>query len=67
LAGLSAGVTVERDVVFVDDVVLSSAGVAAGIEAAFHLVEELCGRAVADETARYIEYNRARAGLRVSR
>ncbi len=61
LAGLTAGVKVERDVPFVDDGVLTSAGVAAGIEAAFHLVEELCGRAVADETARYIEYHRTRS------
>ncbi|HEX9736690.1 MAG TPA: hypothetical protein VGG06_32390 [Thermoanaerobaculia bacterium] len=36
--------------------VVTSAGVAAGIDMAFHLVETLCGREVADETARYIDY-----------
>jgi transcriptional regulator GlxA family with amidase domain len=35
-------------------------GVAAGIDMAFTIVERLCGREVADETARYLEYPRAR-------
>jgi hypothetical protein len=34
--------------------------VAAGIDMAFAVVEQVCGRAVADETAHYIEYPRAR-------
>lgn len=50
--------TVERGVRWVDDGILTSAGVAAGIDMAFHLVETLCGSDVADETARYIEYPR---------
>lgn len=37
---------------------VTSAGVASGIDMAFHLVETLCGREVADETAKYIEYRR---------
>ena len=38
--------------------VLTSAGVASGMDLALHVVETLFGRAVADETARYIEYRR---------
>jgi transcriptional regulator GlxA family with amidase domain len=41
-----------------DGKLVTSAGVASGIDMAFHLVEALCGREVADETARYIEYRR---------
>lgn len=41
-----------------DGRLVTSAGVASGIDMAFHLVETLCGREVADETARYIEYRR---------
>jgi transcriptional regulator GlxA family with amidase domain len=53
-------VTVERGARWVEDGVITSAGVAAGIDVALHLVESRCGRAVADETARYIEYPRER-------
>jgi transcriptional regulator GlxA family with amidase domain len=38
--------------------VVASAGVAAGIDMAFQVVEMLCGKAIADETAAYIEYPR---------
>ncbi len=58
LEDLDAGVTVERTLRWVDDGIVTSAGVAAGIDMAFHVVERLCGQAVADETARYIEYPR---------
>lgn len=51
-------VSVERGTRYVDDGVVTSAGVAAGIDMAFWVVEKLCGREVADETARYIEYPR---------
>jgi len=37
---------------------ISSAGVAAGIDMAFYVVERLCGREIADETAHYIDYPR---------
>lgn len=47
---------VVRDVRFVDDGVITSAGVSAGIDMAFHVVERRCGRVVAEETARYIDY-----------
>lgn len=41
-----------------DGRLVTSAGVASGIDMAFHLVETQCGREVADETAKYIEYRR---------
>jgi len=56
LAALSPAITVLRDRRWVDDGVVTSAGVAAGIDMAFHLVARLCGEAVAEETARYIDY-----------
>jgi transcriptional regulator GlxA family with amidase domain len=58
LASLDPTLTVERDLRVVDDGIVSSAGVSAGIDMAFFVVESLYGRDVADETARYIEYPR---------
>jgi transcriptional regulator GlxA family with amidase domain len=58
LDSLGAGVTVERASRVVDDGVITSAGVASGMDMAFYIVETLFGREVADETARYIEYRR---------
>jgi len=58
LESLASGATVERELRVVDDGVISSAGVAAGIDMAFYVVERLFGREVADETAHYIEYRR---------
>jgi transcriptional regulator GlxA family with amidase domain len=60
LASLDDTIRVEREPPFVDDTVITSAGVAAGIEMAFHVVEKLHGTEVADETAHYIEYARTR-------
>ncbi len=57
LESLGAG-SVERDLRIVDDGVISSAGVASGIDMAFYVVERLFGPEVADETAHYIEYRR---------
>ncbi len=59
LESLDTGATVERELRVVDDGVVTSAGVASGIDMAFYMVERLCGREVADETARYIEYRRS--------
>jgi transcriptional regulator GlxA family with amidase domain len=58
LASLDGGVKVIRDARVVKDGIFTSAGVSAGIDMAFALVEEICGRAVADETSHYIEYPR---------
>ncbi len=56
LASLDPTITVEKGVRYVDDVIVTSAGVSAGIDMAFAVVEKRCGRAVAEETAHYIEY-----------
>lgn len=56
LAEIGADVEVEREARYVDDGIITSAGVAAGIDMAFAVVERLCGREVALETARYIDY-----------
>jgi len=37
--------------------IVTTAGVSAGIDGALHLVARLAGRAVADQTARYMEYH----------
>ena len=59
LDALGKGVRVERAQRVVDDGVITSAGVASGMDMAFYVVEKLCGRDVADETAQYIEYRRS--------
>ena|SRR5580765_2300324 len=56
LASLDPTVRIEKDVRFVDDGIITSAGVSAGIDMAFAVVEKRCGREVAEETARHIEY-----------
>jgi transcriptional regulator GlxA family with amidase domain len=58
LAQLDPSITVLRDARVVHDGIISSAGVSAGIDMAFEVVELLHGQAVADETAEYIEYPR---------
>jgi len=61
LASLGTGVKVERELRVVDDGIITAAGVASGIDMAFYVVETLFGRAVADETAHFIEYRRVAA------
>ncbi len=58
LESMDAGVKVERGLRVVDDGIISSAGVASGIDMSFYVVETLFGKPVADETAHYIEYRR---------
>jgi transcriptional regulator GlxA family with amidase domain len=58
LGSLDPSIVVERDARVVWDEVVTSAGVSAGIDMAFSVVERLHGREVANETARYIEYPR---------
>jgi transcriptional regulator GlxA family with amidase domain len=60
LSEIDPTVKVDREARVVADGIVSSAGVAAGIDMAFSVVESLYGRAVADETAKYIEYPRER-------
>lgn len=56
LASLDPTIVVERGARVVHDGVVTSAGIAAGIDMAFDVVEQRCGTAVASETATYIEY-----------
>jgi putative intracellular protease/amidase len=58
LASVDDTIEVDREARVVEDGVITSAGVAAGIDMAFAVVESLFGRQVADETAHYIEYPR---------
>lgn len=58
LASIDPTVTVERGRRVVQDGLITSAGVAAGIDMALSVVEALHGKAVADETAKYIEFPR---------
>lgn len=60
LASIDPTISVLRNRRVVHDGVFSSAGVSAGIDMAFAVVEQWCGSAVADETAQYIEYPRHR-------
>jgi len=61
LANLDPSITVESHQRVVVDGVLTSAGVSAGIDMALQLVESLFGKAVADDTAHYIEFPRAQS------
>ena len=56
LASLDPTIDVQRDTRVVSDGVVTSAGVSAGLDMSFSVVENICGRAVAEETAHYIEY-----------
>ena len=58
LRSLDPTIRVESGTRFVDDGVLTSAGISAGIDLALALVERVAGAAVADETAHYMEYRR---------
>ena len=58
LAELDPTIRVDADARVVEDAVFTSAGVSAGIDMAFAVVEALHGRAVADETAHYMDYPR---------
>lgn len=61
LAELDDSIQVQRTERVVHDGIVTSAGVSAGIDMAFSVVEELCGKEIADETAHYIEYPRPRS------
>ncbi len=56
LASLDASIQVVEGVRYVEDTVITSAGVQAGMDMALAVVARLCGIGVARETAQYIEY-----------
>ncbi|HKH49207.1 MAG TPA: DJ-1/PfpI family protein [Thermoanaerobaculia bacterium] len=58
LESVAPAARVDRERRVIDDGIVTSAGVASGIDMAFYIVETLCGPEVAEETARYIEYRR---------
>jgi len=51
-----ADISIQRELRFVDDGIIPSAGVSAGIDMALHVVEQVCGASVAAETAHYMDY-----------
>src|SRR5262249_35511342 len=51
-----AGISVQHGIRFVDDGVITSAGVSAGIDMALYVVQQVCGVSVSAETAHYMEY-----------
>lgn len=53
-----ADISIQRELRFVDDGIITSAGVSAGIDMALHVVEQVCGASVAAETAHYMDYKR---------
>ncbi|MGD9903593.1 MAG: DJ-1/PfpI family protein [Vicinamibacterales bacterium] len=67
LAAIDPTIAVDRSARVVDDRVITSAGVAAGIDMAFHVVSKVCGDDVASETARYIDYPWVRGATTVGR
>lgn len=64
LESVAPAARVDREQRVIDDGIVTSAGVASGIDMAFYVVESLCGREVAEETARYIEYQPPRVETR---
>jgi transcriptional regulator GlxA family with amidase domain len=58
LEQLDSSIAVDRESRFVDDGIMTSAGVSAGIDLALHIVEQRCGAAVANDTAKYMDYPR---------
>ena len=63
LAKIDDTIDVDRVARFVDDSIMTSAGVSAGIDMSFHIVEQRCGRDVADDTARFMDYPLVRDSL----
>ena len=51
-----ADISIQRELRFVDDGIITSAGVSAGIDMALHVGEQVCGASVAAETAHYMDY-----------
>lgn len=56
LASLGKGITVVANRRFVEDGVVTSAGISAGIDMSLRVVDRICGHKVAKDTARYMDY-----------
>lgn len=56
LKSIDSSIKIQKNLRFVDDEIITSGGISAGIDLSFYLVEKICGKKVAEETARYIEY-----------
>jgi transcriptional regulator GlxA family with amidase domain len=63
LASLDPTIRVDPAARVVKDGIISSAGVSAGIDMALAVVADLHGQAVADETARYMDYIRGSTAM----
>jgi transcriptional regulator GlxA family with amidase domain len=61
LGQIDQSITVDKTSRFVDDGIMTSAGVSAGIDMSLHIVEQRCGVDVANDTARFMDYPRAQA------
>tara|TARA_Y100001001_G_C7936967_1_gene284168 strand:+ start:27 stop:647 length:621 start_codon:yes stop_codon:yes gene_type:complete len=59
LKKISPSTTVIKDQRVVEDGIITSAGVSSGIDMAFEVVTSLVGEKVANDTAKYIEYQRS--------
>lgn len=57
LKSIDSSIQIQKNIRFVEDEIITSAGISAGIDMCFYLVEKICGKKVAQETARYMEYN----------
>jgi len=55
----NAHISIVRGARFVDDGVITSAGVSAGIDMALYVVKQMLGVAVANDTSLYLEYTRS--------
>jgi transcriptional regulator GlxA family with amidase domain len=58
LSTIDPSVSIQREVRFVKDGPITSAGISAGIDMALSVVEGMYGAAVASDTARYMEYRK---------
>src|SRR5207248_4287076 len=55
---VQADISIIRGARFIDDGVVTSAGVSAGIDMALYIVEQMFGAEIANDTARYLAYLR---------
>ena len=63
LDSLDESLSVIKNKRIVDDTIITSAGVSSGIDMAFYIVSKLFGENIAEDTAKYIEFNRSKTIL----